>query len=311
MISVIVPVYNVEPYLRKCLDSVFGQTYRDLDILVIDDGSTDGSQAICDEYAKLDERIKVFHTENRGLSSARNLGLDEAQGEWIGFVDSDDWIEPDLFQKALDNVGIADILCFSQNEGTYTALEALAENINGTIGDSAWGKLYRKECFLTVRFPIGRVYEDAATTYKVLNAASTVRCCRINGYHYCRRQGSITNTHDMANIIGYWLAMKERYEFCAPLLSNYPIEQRKVLLLNLLQSVALSIARAWGWRSCISSSDSSEWDEMCSFARSRFPYIIRKHFSIPIRIGLFFARFNHQLSFWLAGKLHMLMRKRA
>ena len=97
MISVIVPVYNVELYLRKCLNSVVNQTYRDLEILIIDDGSTDGSGEICDEYRK-DERVRVFHTDNRGLSCARNLGLDNATGEWIGFVDSDDWIEPDMYE---------------------------------------------------------------------------------------------------------------------------------------------------------------------------------------------------------------------
>ena len=114
MISVIVPVYNVEPYLRKCLDSILAQTYRNLEILVIDDGSTDGSGRICDEYAGRDERIKVFHTENHGLSCARNLGLDNANGEWIGFVDSDDWIEPDMYEVLLPWAGktaTADVEC--------------------------------------------------------------------------------------------------------------------------------------------------------------------------------------------------------
>ena len=94
------PVYNVEPYLRKCLDSILNQTYRDLEILIIDDGSTDSSGRICDEYKK-DGRVWVFHTENRGLSVARNLGLDNATGNWIGFVDSDDWIEPDMYEVLL------------------------------------------------------------------------------------------------------------------------------------------------------------------------------------------------------------------
>ena len=97
MVSIIVPVYNVGAYLRKCLDSILNQTYRELEILVIDDGSTDRSGKICDEYRK-DRRVRVFHTENRGLSCARNLGLDEAKGEWIGFVDADDWIEPDMYE---------------------------------------------------------------------------------------------------------------------------------------------------------------------------------------------------------------------
>jgi glycosyltransferase involved in cell wall biosynthesis len=101
MISVIVPVYNVEPYLRKCLDSIVSQTYQDLEILVIDDGSTDGSGKICDEY-KRDQRVRVFHTENAGLSAARNLGLDKAHGEWIEFIDSDDWVEPDYCRIPLE-----------------------------------------------------------------------------------------------------------------------------------------------------------------------------------------------------------------
>ena len=90
MISIIVPVYNVEPYLRKCLDSILAQTYRDLEILIIDDGSTDGSGRICDEYAGKDDRIKVFHTENHGLSAARNYALDRSHGDYIAFIDSDD-----------------------------------------------------------------------------------------------------------------------------------------------------------------------------------------------------------------------------
>lgn len=97
MISVIVPMYNVELYLRKCLDSIVNQTYKNIEILIIDDGSTDNSGMICDEYAQKDDRIKVFHTENQGLSSARNLGLDEATGDWVGFVDSDDWIDDDMY----------------------------------------------------------------------------------------------------------------------------------------------------------------------------------------------------------------------
>jgi len=96
-ISIIIPVYNVEPYIKKCLDSVINQTYKNLEILLIDDGSTDGSKEICDEYAAKDSRIKVFHKENRGLSSALNVGLNNFSGDYLGFVDSDDWIEPDMF----------------------------------------------------------------------------------------------------------------------------------------------------------------------------------------------------------------------
>lgn len=99
MISVIVPVYNVEPYVEKCLDSILAQTYSDLEVLVIDDGSTDGCGEISDRYAEQDHRIQVFHTENHGLSAARNIGLDHVNGQYIGFVDSDDWIDPDMYEE--------------------------------------------------------------------------------------------------------------------------------------------------------------------------------------------------------------------
>ncbi len=101
MISIIVPVYKDEPYLRQCVDSILNQTYRDIEVLLIDDGSPDRCGEICDEFAKKDQRIRVFHTENKGLSAARNLGLREAKGEYIGFVDSDDWIEPDMYEVLL------------------------------------------------------------------------------------------------------------------------------------------------------------------------------------------------------------------
>jgi glycosyltransferase involved in cell wall biosynthesis len=104
MISVIIPIYNVEPYLRECIDSIRNQTYQDLDIILINDGSQDKCGEICEDYAKKDTRIRVFHTGNKGLSAARNLGLREAVGEYIGFVDSDDWIEPDMYEILLRRI---------------------------------------------------------------------------------------------------------------------------------------------------------------------------------------------------------------
>ena len=102
-ISVIVPVYEVEPYLRKCLDSVVNQTYQNLEIILVDDGSPDKCPAICDEYAARDERIQVIHKENGGVASARNAGLERVTGDYIGWVDSDDWIETDMFEYLLEN----------------------------------------------------------------------------------------------------------------------------------------------------------------------------------------------------------------
>lgn len=109
-ISVIVPIYNVEPYLRKCIDSILNQEFTDFELLLVDDGSTDASGIICDEYALKDTRIKVFHTSNRGVSAARNLGMDEAESEWICFVDSDDWVEPNYLSSFMDEYLKEDVL---------------------------------------------------------------------------------------------------------------------------------------------------------------------------------------------------------
>lgn len=111
-ISIIVPVYKAEPYLKKCIDSILNQTFKDFELILVDDGSPDRCGEICDEYALKDSRIKIIHKENGGQSSARNVGLDIAQGEYIGFVDSDDWIEPDMYKKLFkvlknDNVDMA------------------------------------------------------------------------------------------------------------------------------------------------------------------------------------------------------------
>ena len=125
MISVIVPVYNVEPYLASCLDSIISQTYRELEILLIDDGSQDEIGKICDRYAASDERIRVFHTENKGLSAARNFGLDRAEGEYIAFVDSDDRIEPDMYDTLL--------VALIETGADAAACGHFQESANGTV----------------------------------------------------------------------------------------------------------------------------------------------------------------------------------
>ena len=117
-ISVIVPVYNVEPYIRKCIDSLLNQTFRDFELLLVDDGSTDRSGAICDEYVQMDARVRVFHTPNQGVSAARNWGLDQALGGWITFVDSDDWVESECYASAVkefDRDSEIDIVCWGAN----------------------------------------------------------------------------------------------------------------------------------------------------------------------------------------------------
>ena len=159
-ISVIVPVYKVEPYLRKCLDSIVNQTYRNLEIILVDDGSPDNCGRICDEYAERDNRIRVIHQKNGGVSSARNEGLKIASGDWIGWVDSDDWIEPDMFEYLLENAkkSKADIAVCSRKEwykdrcilrkwekdillNTEEALRQLLEDVQ--MQNYLWDKLWQ------------------------------------------------------------------------------------------------------------------------------------------------------------------------
>lgn len=194
LISVIIPVYNVKHYLRQCLDSVVSQTYRNIEILIIDDGSSDGSGIICDDYALKDARVKVFHTDNLGLSAARNYGLDHKSeaSEYVVFLDSDDWMEPQAIQILFNSADKyqADIVSCSfyieylncQLTSSQPELKMVLEgeqSLNSFIsefyiGNAAWNKLYKAELFKSLRYPQGRLYEDVSTTYKTVLAAERV-----------------------------------------------------------------------------------------------------------------------------------------
>ena len=200
-ISVIIPVYNVEKYLRKCIDSVINQTYHNLEIILIDDGSLDNCGSICDEYCVIDERIRVIHKSNGGLSDARNAGLDIACGEYIGFVDSDDWIDPEMFEqlhKDLKSTGKDISVCgylreYEQNKLVRVVGNDTHENIllmtpqeamnelleDDIIRNHMWNKLYRAKIFENVRFPLGRNFEDVLIQYKLFEKAKNGASCII------------------------------------------------------------------------------------------------------------------------------------
>ena len=222
VISVIIPVYNVAPYLREALDSVVNQTYRSLEILVIDDGSTDGSGSICDEY-KTDPRVTVIHQPNRGLSNARNTGLDAATGDFIAFLDSDDAWYPSFIEELFSAIADADIavcqvifrktrgslLAPGEKEprtqpgtkaGTYGREDSLRMVVNGAISWSVWNKLYRAELWKTIRFPDGHNFEDLDTMYRIVDLCKTVTVIDLVLYYYRGRPGSITQTISWKNL---------------------------------------------------------------------------------------------------------------
>ena len=171
-VSVIVPVYNVEKYLKQCLDSIVDQTLEDLEIVLVDDGSVDSSGTICDEYAKKDSRIEVIHKANGGLSDARNVGISKAKGRYIGFVDSDDYIKEDMYEILLNLIkkydadvsicNLYDVIdgneCIRNKENgirEYSRLDILKEVLlDKNIQSYAWNKLYEKELFDEIKYPI-------------------------------------------------------------------------------------------------------------------------------------------------------------
>ena len=212
-ISIIVPVFNVEKYIERCVKSIENQSYRNLEIILVDDESPDRCPQICDEYAKRDERIKVLHKKNGGLSDARNAGLDVATGEYIAFVDSDDWVEPDFIEQLYVNAkkedaDISIIGCtlvwddgrkktVSKDKGYYVfdrekaIREMLAQR---KFGCMVCQKMYRKQIFDTVRFPVGKLYEDVAVSMPTFLKAKKVVVSGNHGYNYYQRNDSIVNS---------------------------------------------------------------------------------------------------------------------
>lgn len=231
LISIIIPVYKVEKYLEKCIQSVINQTYENLQIILVDDGSPDNCGKICDEYAKKDHRIEVIHKSNGGLSDARNKGLEIAKGEYIGFVDSDDYIEADMYEVLYNllkqynaDVSICNFYTVSQGKisiknadngiNEYNRIEILKEILlDKNIQSYAWNKLYKKELFDEIKYPIGKKYEDIGTTFYLLEKCNKVVVTGKSEYYYINRQDSIVNNVTESTIIDYIELIMQRYDY--------------------------------------------------------------------------------------------------
>ena len=211
LISVVVPVYKVEQYLEKCVNSITAQTHSNLEIILVDDGSPDKCGDICDSLAEKDKRIRVIHKSNGGLSSARNAGIDTASGQYIGFVDSDDFIEPDMYEKLLrliKNDGTELAVCavnYIYEDGkkmnkpllgtnyTFDFYHAIIEmNTHRLFDMGAWSKLYHKRLFDDLRFPVGKLSEDYYIMFKIFDRAQSVSYLDTPCYNYLQRGNSIT-----------------------------------------------------------------------------------------------------------------------
>lgn len=229
-VSIIVPVYNVEKYLEECVDSIINQTYKNLEIILIDDGSTDRSSEICDRYAKADDRILVIHQKNGGLSDARNTGLDNCSGDFIMFVDSDDRIKPETVEIMYKELKDADAeICIGgiQQFGNKTepiTIEQTRKYINGTEALNeyfahiayyvvACGKLYKKECFNNLRFDTGKIHEDEFILHKLFYEIKKIVCINDLLYEYRRTGSSITLSAYTIHNADVVEAFGKRFEF--------------------------------------------------------------------------------------------------
>ncbi len=214
LVSIVVPIYNVQDYLKECLESLASQTYNNIEVLLINDGSKDDSGTIAEEYAKLDQRFKYIVQENKGLSGARNTGLDKAQGEYIAVVDSDDWVEPDYIEKMLkqaldtnadvvacglikENENPQEIFISGENCYSKTAAMKILEDIytdEYLIMIVAWNKLYKRRVFENVRYVQGKIHEDEYAIHRVIDTSDMIATIDKPLYHYRIRENSITSS---------------------------------------------------------------------------------------------------------------------
>ena len=239
LISVIVPIYNVERYLPKCIESILNQTYKDLEIILVNDGSTDSSLNICQEYMLRDDRIKIVNKKNGGLSSARNAGLEIASGKYISFIDSDDFIHETMYEKMISlnircntDICICDYYTFANQE--FCGFQYKDENSFFEIMDkeevikryllgnwiAAWDKLYKRSLFDNLKFPEGILNEDEAIMLFVFDKCNKI--CYLNEklYYYLRREGSITTSISLKNNL-HWIENSRKNLFF--IRNNYPL----------------------------------------------------------------------------------------
>lgn len=231
-ISVIVPVYKVEPYLRRCIDSILAQTYTDFELILVDDGSPDNCGKICDEYAGRDDRIHVIHQENSGLSAARNAGIDRAfvssDSQWLTFIDSDDWVHSEylerLYNAAVEHNVAVSVCGYAETDGDepdiakadmkpqmWTPEDFYVEhNINAII---AWGKLYLKDLFQKIQYPVGKLHEDEYVTHEVLFQCKEIIVIDSPLYNYFINLEGITKSPWSVKRLDVLPAIKNQMEY--------------------------------------------------------------------------------------------------
>lgn len=323
LISVVVPVYGVEEYLPRCVESILDQSYPRLEVLLVDDGSPDRCGEICDRYAALDSRVRVIHQENRGLSAARNAGIRQAQGEWIGFVDSDDWIDRGMYEALLraaqlygGEVAICQF-CYRYPDGSFVTKPAQFFQVSGHravelllaregLEDYACNKLFLARLFWGIQYPEGQVFEDISTTYRLLERASrVVNLSHQPGaqYNYLQRGTGIVRSATLPNELDCFRAKWNRYR---ELREQYPA-QIPVMKGDLAASAAKVWGVAWKDRHLGGESARQQLGEISAFVRKNYPTLCRvASLGVTGRMTLALARFDRGWSRFLGGLLRRL-----
>ncbi|WP_086313933.1 hypothetical protein A5821_001482 [Enterococcus sp. 7F3_DIV0205] len=285
-ISIIVPVYNVERYLRKCVDSILNQTFTDIEVILVDDGSTDSSGEICDEYVLQDQRVQVIHKENGGLSDARNTGIESARGEYLGFVDSDDYIALDMYELLFNNIqkeaadlaicGIYDVyenkepLKKTQEYMVLDKVAAMKLILEAKIVSvHAVNKLYKKNIFDQIRYPVGMITEDAAVILSILENTKKVVIDTQQKYYYYHRANSISSNRFSKKDLDTIQVWKENESYIE---KHYP-ELAYVAHTRVCWAYFTVLDKMMN--SKIADEDKQKQKEIVSFLRDNFSFVIK------------------------------------
>lgn len=263
-ISIIVPIYNVEKYIEKTIKTILQQSYENIEVLLINDGSTDNSKLICEKFCSLDKRVKLINKKNGGLSSARNVGIKYAKGELIVFIDGDDYIENDMMEKLYNAIKVsnADIaICnfdFVDDHEAVIKNEYVVRNqilspeecLHKLIGDkyfyyvTAWNKMYKKDIFKKYQFPLGKIHEDEFIIHHIFKDCKRITTIADTLYHYVQRNNSIMNTLINIKKLDAVYAFMDRYEFAIENdyseLASYSLRQAYGAMLLCLNNLPIS-----------------------------------------------------------------------
>lgn len=298
-ISIIVPVYNVEKYLDRCVNSILGQTFQDFELILVDDGSPDNCGKMCDAYTDIDKRVIVIHQKNGGLSAARNAGIEIAKGSYLGFVDSDDYIAEDMYELLYNNlkkedadlatVGFLDIYAGKEpvvKEQKYLVTDMIGAakiTFEGKLSTiSATNKLYKREIFEHVRYPVGMITEDAAVILDVLEQTSKVVIDTSQKYYYYHRENSISSNHftmkDL-DMIKAWEDNESR------VLEKYP-ELVNVVRTRVYWAYFTVLDKMMN-SSDLKLEDRKKQKEIIRFLRKNFTFVLRnQYFTKPRKISM-------------------------